>query len=318
MGTMKSIKATAILAVALAALAGCTGPGPQPSPTADPDEAAVSGIKWTGGGTEGPELDFVTPLRVSQATVGVIEAGDGPGIAMGQLVTFDSQVVDGETGTVEASTFAGDDPEQLILSPTTADITMLTAMQSAKVGAKFLYVVPDFAGAASGSATSPAAETTGALPSKVIAISIRSVSEVPVEASGAATTPDAALPVVTFDAAAAPILKPPGGDPGGELVAAELIEGTGAKVADGQTLAVKYCGWLWDGTAVSAVWGDDPAVVVSLNDVISGWRKAIVGRPVGSRILMVIPPAHGFGGAGQDGIPPDSTLIFVVDVLAAY
>lgn len=315
---MKRIKATAVLAAVLAALAGCTSTGAadgSSSPSVDPDELTVSTVKWEGG-TGNPELVFDKPLRVSEPTIGVIDAGDGDIIAMGQLVTFDSLVVDGETGAVEASTFGGDTPDQLILSANTANTTMLTAMRSARVGARFLYVTPGIQTAA-GTSPNTSGETTAAA-AKVIAISIRSVTDLPTEARGRARTPDRALPVVTFGADGLPTLKAPKGDPGTELITDVLIEGTGPLVSEGQTLAVKYQGWLWDGTVFERSWGDADPVVFNLNDVISGWSQGVVGKKVGSRVLMVIPPGLAYGGSGQDSIPPDSTLIFLVDILAAY
>jgi len=138
--TVKRIKATLVLVAVLAASAGCTGTGAaqvSPSPSVDADAVAVSTIKWEGG-TENPELVFDTPLRVSQATIGVIDPGSGDSLAMGQMVTFDSVVVDGETGAVESSTFGSASSDQLFLSTSTAETTMLNAMRSAKVGARFL------------------------------------------------------------------------------------------------------------------------------------------------------------------------------------
>ncbi len=299
-----------MLVLALSVL-GCgsptAGPG-APSATADPDELAVSAITWQGG-VEEPRLEMETPLRVTEPTIGLIERGSGDRIAIGQLVTFDSLVVDGETGEVESSTFGSETPERLIISPNTANVTMLTAMQSATVGTRFLYVVPD---------GRTVEDATGGQPSKVIGISIRSVDSLPVEAAGEPRTPDPALPTVEFASDGTPTLKPIKGEPGDELLVGDLIEGTGSVVAEGQTIGVKYSMWLWNGTQVGSAWGDVPAVAFNLDEAISGWRRAIVGRKVGSRILMVLPPALAYGGSGQDGIPPDSTLVVVVDVLAAY
>ena len=52
--------------------------------------------------------------------------------------------------------------------------------------------------------------------------------------------------------------------------------------------------------------------------VIPGWDEGLVGQTEGSRVLMVIPPAKGYGAAGNAGagISGTDTLIFVVDVLA--
>jgi len=315
---MTRIRTAAVLVVGLAALVGCTSPS-NPSPSVDSrrDEQTVSTIKWEGD-AQSPKLVISTPLRVSQPTVRSIEPGTGASISLGQLVTFDTLVVDGETGQTEASSFGGTAPSQLILSKATANVTMLAAMQSAKVGGKFLYVVPtsDSTAAASPS-TGGATPADNTAPSKVIAISIRSVESLPTEAHGQPKTPNATLPKVTFGADGTASVAPKGAQPS-TLSSGLLIEGTGAKVTEGQTVAVKYYGWLWNGKVFDSVWGDTAPEVLNLNEVISGWRKAIVGQKVGSRVVIVVPPAMGYGGSGNDVIPPDSTLVFLVDVLGAY
>lgn len=315
---MKPIKALAVLVAAAAALAGCTAQGtPTPTPTVDSkqDEAAVAGIKWEGG-TQSPKLVLTAPLRVSQPTVRSIEPGTGSTIALGQLVTFDTLVVDGETGQTEMSTFGGQSPNQMILASSTANVTMLSAMQSSRVGGKFLYVVPT-GDTSTGTQSAPA--TPGPIASKVIAVSIRSVENVPSEAHGQSKKPVATMPKVTFAADGTPSLVAPKGEQATSLSSEVLIEGTGPKVLAGQTLAVKYYGWLWNGKSFDSAWGaDKQPEVISLNEVISGWSKAMVGKTVGSRVLIVVPPAMAYGGAGNEAIPPDATLVFLVDVLAAY
>jgi peptidylprolyl isomerase len=43
--------------------------------------------------------------------------------------------------------------------------------------------------------------------------------------------------------------------------------------------------------------------------------KAVVGQPVGSQVIAIIPPAQGYGDAGAGSIPPGATLVFVIDIL---
>jgi peptidylprolyl isomerase len=51
--------------------------------------------------------------------------------------------------------------------------------------------------------------------------------------------------------------------------------------------------------------------------VIPGWDKGLVGQTAGSRVMLSIPPAEGYGksGASQAGIKGTDTLVFVVDIL---
>ena len=51
--------------------------------------------------------------------------------------------------------------------------------------------------------------------------------------------------------------------------------------------------------------------------IIDGWIKGLVGQTVGSQVLLVIPPDLAYGATEQGTIPANSTLVFVVDILAA-
>ena len=58
---------------------------------------------------------------------------------------------------------------------------------------------------------------------------------------------------------------------------------------------------------------------IGAGQVIAGWDQGLVGKTVGSQLLMVIPPDQGYGAAGnaQAGIKGTDTLVFVVDILDA-
>jgi peptidylprolyl isomerase len=61
-------------------------------------------------------------------------------------------------------------------------------------------------------------------------------------------------------------------------------------------------------------------IAASPSQVIPGWDKGLVGQNVGSRVMLVVPPADGYGKSGnsQAGIKGTDTLVFVVDVLGAF
>jgi peptidylprolyl isomerase len=54
---------------------------------------------------------------------------------------------------------------------------------------------------------------------------------------------------------------------------------------------------------------------VGVNGLIPAWDKSIPGLERGSRVLIIAPPADGYGDQARPGIPANSTLVFVVDVL---
>jgi peptidylprolyl isomerase len=144
--------------------------------------------------------------------------------------------------------------------------------------------------------------------------------------SGTQASAGAGLPTVTPPAAnstAGPTIKVATSTaPPKTLQVKPLIKGKGAVVKKGQDLAVQYTGVIWrTGKVFDSSWSRNTPLttVIGEGQVIKGWDTGLVGQTVGSRVLLVIPPADGYGSAGasQAGIKGTDTLVFVVDILAA-
>ena len=105
------------------------------------------------------------------------------------------------------------------------------------------------------------------------------------------------------------------------LVIEDLEVGTGAEAVAGQKVTVHYTGWLTNGTKFdSSKDRRDPfSFPLGMRHVIAGWDERLVGRTVGSRVILEIPPAKGYGKQGNEaaGIKGTDTLFFVVDILGA-
>ncbi|WP_322936295.1 FKBP-type peptidyl-prolyl cis-trans isomerase [Nocardioides bizhenqiangii] len=106
-----------------------------------------------------------------------------------------------------------------------------------------------------------------------------------------------------------------------ELGKAVLVEGTGPVVEKGQQIVANYIGQVYGAKKPfdSGYARPDPAIFeIGTGAVVKGWDQGLVGEKVGSRVLLEIPPKLGYGKKGQgEDIPGDSTLYFVVDILAA-
>ena len=114
----------------------------------------------------------------------------------------------------------------------------------------------------------------------------------------------------------------PEGDAPTELVVEDITVGDGAEVTPGSPIQAHYVGVAHStGEEFDASWnrGAPLAFTAGVGQVIQGWDKGLVGQKVGSRVLLVIPAEEGYG---EEGSPPDiqggDTLVFVVDILAAY
>ncbi|KUO15867.1 FKBP-type peptidyl-prolyl cis-trans isomerase [Streptomyces dysideae] len=104
-----------------------------------------------------------------------------------------------------------------------------------------------------------------------------------------------------------------------KLVANYVIEGDGEEVAATDSVLVQYKGVLWDGgKEFDSTYARKTLTSFSLQEVVKGWAQGLTGKKVGSRVLIVIPPALGYGDNPPSGsdIKKDSTLVFSVDILA--
>ena len=117
-----------------------------------------------------------------------------------------------------------------------------------------------------------------------------------------------------------PEVEIPEGDPPSELVIEDLEEGEGDEAQAGDQLTVDYVGVLYDGgDEFDASFGEPAPFQFALGQgsVIPGWDEGLDGLKVGGRRQLVIPPDLAYGPQGQPpDIPPDSTLVFVIDLLA--
>lgn len=128
-----------------------------------------------------------------------------------------------------------------------------------------------------------------------------------------------ALPQITRTANGAPAVDFSGAQVPDGLVVEVLEAGDGAVVTEGQSITVHYTGWLWDGAQFDSSWdrGESISFVIARGSLIDGWVDGLVGQPVGSKVLLVVPPEAGYGDRTMGPIPGGSTLVFAVDVLAA-
>jgi FKBP-type peptidyl-prolyl cis-trans isomerase FkpA len=99
----------------------------------------------------------------------------------------------------------------------------------------------------------------------------------------------------------------------------DLRAGTGAEVRAGQQLAVHYVGWLPDGTQFDATAPPSPPVEFTLGngEVIRGWDRGLPGMRVGGQRMLVVPAALGYGRQRTSAVPPNSVLVFVIEVVRA-
>jgi len=257
------------------------------------------------------------PLSVTATTTKVLSSGKGATLSKANSIVFNYSLFNGKDGKQIETSF-GKKSAGLDLSSTTLLPGLSKGLTGQIVGSRLLLAIPP------ADAFGPAGNTAagfGPSDTVVFLIDVVSASTPLKTATGAVVPPKAGLPTATVDGAKAAVITVPKTAPPTKLVVQPLIKGAGAVVKAGQTIKVNYTGVLWkDGKKFDAS-GDRGAPVdfaIGAGQVITGWDKGLVGQTVGSRMLLIVPPADGYGAAGKaPAIGPKDTLVFVVDILGA-
>ncbi|MGA8045311.1 MAG: FKBP-type peptidyl-prolyl cis-trans isomerase [Dermatophilaceae bacterium] len=310
--------AATVLAAAIS-LAACGSDAPDTdAPASVLDDVTVS---EAADDATTPEVTFEPgSVTVEETESRVVTEGEGSELTGSELISFDFAIYSGETAEELSSSYPQtpvglDLADENVLPGLTASITGQT------VGSRLLVALPP--AEAFGEEGNPqlgieAGDTVLFLVDIIAAVTPLD------EATGTAVEPPAGLPTVEVTPGEpATITIPEGFEDPDATVVQPLITGEGAEVTAGQTVRVAYTGVtardgnVFDSSANSETgYAEFP---IGVGQVIQGWDTGLVGQTVGSRVLLVIPAAEGYG---EQGSPPDiqggDTLVFVVDILAAY
>ena len=103
------------------------------------------------------------------------------------------------------------------------------------------------------------------------------------------------------------------------VVINDVVVGQGAEVKDGELISVNYILSLSDGTVVqnSKDFGAPFKFTLGAGEVIPGWEQGFAGMRIGGVRTIIIPPELAYGSNQAGPIPPNSTLIFTIELLDA-
>jgi FKBP-type peptidyl-prolyl cis-trans isomerases 1 len=315
-------KTLPIVLVASAALllAGCSGSpsGSGDSANAKGCSAAASGsvsqsIKVTGSGSAEPKVTFAKPLTTKKTERSYVKTGKGSPATKNHVVEVALVAYNGTTGKKLTSNGYGGSAE---IPVTVGDASMIPgltdAIECAPVGSRLVTAAPVSVAFGSADPTSLGLKKTDTI---VFVADLRSV--VPTKADGTPQTPKAGFPTVVLDKTGQPTVTIPKTDPPKTTQVEVLKKGAGETVKSGDTVTVQYQGVNWRTRGVfDQSWGRAVATFPTTS-VVKGFATGMVGQTVGSQVVVVIPPADGYGKAGntQAGIKGTDTLVFVIDIL---
>jgi peptidylprolyl isomerase len=270
----------AVTVVAMLLLAGCSSAA-----------SSASTVAVTGAAGSVPTLEFKHPLTVRHPETREIWAGNGAAVRDGESVLMNYIAEDAKNGDLVGETYSTG-PLPMAVTPAALGQDLYEAIKGHRMGSRLIHLSPAVSSEES---------------ALVVVIDL-----LPTRALGETVPPRPELPVVTLAADGAPTITVPTSAPPTSLVVQPLIKGLGPQVVGGQSLVVQYTGVNWaDGAVVDTTWaaGKGPFTTeIGLGKVIQGWDQGLIEQTVGSQVLLVIPPALGYG---------DKTLVFVVDILAA-
>jgi peptidylprolyl isomerase len=122
------------------------------------------------------------------------------------------------------------------------------------------------------------------------------------------------------DTKAKPAVPKPTGAPPKKLVVKDIVVGKGKAAKKGDRLSMQYVGVTFaDGKEFDSSWDSGSPFQLQLGKtaVIKGWTQGLVGIKQGGRRELIIPAKLAYGAQGrQPSIPPNSSLVFIVDALS--
>lgn len=313
----RHLAAFTVLLAVLAGTAGCGGSGSSSATGSSSGSSTIDGLTVTGSFGKVPKIK-VDGLKVSSMKSAVLIKGDGPALQDSESALLRYVIANGKNGKTLQNNYSATQPESVNVGGETDPISK--AIAGEPIGTRLELALP-----ASQVVGSQGAPQVGLGPNDPLVMVVDLVDSAPGPLSGPkgkTVKPPADAPKVVekngkvtgLDFGSAP-KKPPT-----KLEVIPLINGTGPAVKEGDNLTVNYFGSVWGAKQpFDESYSAQPAnFQLAQGGLIDGWVKGLQGVKVGSRVMLVIPPAQGYGKKGSPPkIPGDSTLVFVIDVLGA-
>jgi FKBP-type peptidyl-prolyl cis-trans isomerase len=309
----------AIPLLACVVLAGCgSSKSTASSSSSSSSSGANSSVTATGSFGKAPTVTIPKAKAGSNLAIKTVIQGSGTALTKSDALAanFVLYFWDGTSSSLKANTFTS--------NPTVIGGTMLPGLESAligqKVGSRVLAVIPPAQGY--GTSGNSQLGITGSTTLVFVIDVLKSYADTAGATGSQVSHGGGTLPTVSAKAGSAPTLTFPSSSPPSGLVTTTLVKGNGPKVAKGDYVIAQYVGYIWrTKKAFGSSWSSGSpfgfVIGASPEQVIPGWDKGLVGQTVGSRVMLSIPPAEGYGKAGQSqaGIKGTDTLVFVVDII---
>lgn len=300
----RALLSTAVAATAAIGLSACGGEEKKPKGSGASDGTSLSAVTVSEDLGAEPKAEFAPPLKVTQPEAKDVVPGKGAKIKKGDSLILHSAYIDAQNGDVLDSWWQGAPPRLLTVDEKAIGKEAFTFLTTAAVGSRIAM-------------TGWQNDQTGQ-PRALLQVADIDHVVSPLRAEGARREP-AGAPVVEVDKSGKPSLKQkPEGKAPAKTERQMLVTGTKDPTAAGELLVMHYTGWSFDdGKQFDSSWdrGQPFGFVQGQQQVIKGWDENLVGIPVGSQVMLIIPPAEAYGEDPKAHELGGKTLLFVIDVL---
>jgi peptidylprolyl isomerase len=290
-----------------------TTPSATPTPKPKPIKASdnFDKVSVSGAFGEAPKVKVDSPWAIDKTRTKVLEPGKGPVVGEGQSVEVNYYGVNGRTGKKFDESFSRGQPIAFSLAQVVPGFSK--GLVGQRQGSRVLIAMPGKDGYDAMGGNPQAGIKVG--DTLVFVVDLVDVQLPGPE--GAAVQPKEGLPTVA-DKGGQPQVTIPESAPPTSLQVQPLIKGKGKKVGANDTITFNYMWVRWsDGKVLEQTYGGKPATT-ELSSLLPGMVKGLTDQTVGSRVLLVIPPADGYpDGNATPSIKPGETLVLVVDLLFA-
>lgn len=318
---MSKILATIALAGVVAlSLVACSAPsgGTTAGCSVTPPGSNSAKIKVTGDIDKAPTVKFSTPLTTKKTERSVVIQGKGKVANSGSTASVYYSVYNATTGKqVDATKYTKAGAVDFPVDDSQLLPGIVKAVQCASAGTRVAVVIPP-ADAFKGTGSSQFG--ISATDSLVFVIDINAVTA-PVpplpKANGKDQPATAGFPTITLAKDGTPTVTIPDTAPPAELGIAVLKKGDGAVVPKASNVVVHYVGVNWNTKKIfDSSWARGKPAPFNTAQVVPGFGTAVEGQTVGSQVIVIVPPAEGYGAQGNGpDIGGTDTLVFVVDIL---
>ena len=279
----------------------------------------IKGLSVSGAFGSEPKVEVGSPIKADKPETEVVDKGDGNPVVANKKAMFNIFLAKGSDGKKLYSSTDQGTPSQVAMNEKEFFKVIIDGLVGKPQGSRVAIAatVKDVWGSAGAPQLKLKTSDTVLFVIDVLSVEPKNVLDGPKgdqvdEPKNAPKVEESGDKVTGIDFSAAPKSPPK------KLEVIPLVEGDGPAAKAGRLVTFNYYGAVWGSKKPfdsSFSRGAPVPFGVGVKGLIPAWDKVIPGLKQGSRVLIVAPPEDAYGAQAQSGIPANSTLTFVVDVL---